>query len=446
MKKFLLVFISCSPLLYLHAQNDNANAFVSFNNEGQTFGINNTTGIKASVQVTYTANVLQWIQCVFVNTKTGDTLLIVARDDAGFIPGLQHTFSSKAKLLFYYKIAGRGILAKLMNNEKNEIKPGNNFSISKFENKQGAIVEGNFAFTDLAFQNGSGQTTARIKKLTNGSFRATINNDIALGNSRNTQLNNIQTNKEQFNKKEDSIFTTLEPNYVTKRLFKTSYKNKDGYYKWKPNFKIWFDSGYLSDDGYAYTKYDTALNYNDGADKTILFFATPVYANGELQDCHACGALMSCAVFIKQTDNTYLLSKLDTNFNAGFAWGAPQPVALIKIGANKYAIASTSSDMHQGYYEEGVTYFETENFNTIFTHQTADDNTGAKLDNGTSSATTFKYSPSPNSSDYYLIEATTSGTEENKYGKIVKVNRKEIYYFDATKGQYVQQQTKTAAH
>jgi len=432
------MFISCIIALGLHAQNNDGNTFILFSNEGKTYGINNFTGIKASALVKDSNNVHLTIICMFVNPTTNDTLMISAKDEAGFSTGKQHIFSSKSKLVFYYKIAGKGLFIKIMDNARNEIVTGNYFNISKLENKPGGVLEGSFAFTDIAFENNNNQIVTKIKAIKDGKFKTVVGDGNLFGNKAGNADNNSNNKNERLNETNE-IFTSLEPNYLIKKIFKAVRQNNDGYFGWKPDFERGFDSTFLSDDGYAYTQYDTVLNYNDGIDKVLMFFTTVTYQNGEIKDCHACGALMSCALFSKQTNGYYKLNRLDTNFTQSIAWAKPDPVALVKTGANKYAIAIYSYDVHQGDQEEEVAFYEAENFKSIFTTQILDDNTWAALEKGYSNETKIKFLPAKNGSEYFILQAITSGTEENERRKIVPIYKKETYYFDTKKGEYVLQ-------
>lgn len=349
-------------------------------------------------------------------------------------------FHQAPSFLFYYKIAGKGVVYKMMDNAKNVIGSGNNINITKFENKPGGLVEGSFSFTDIAFENNYGQIAARVKAITNGSFRTTINDDIVIGKSAKQNNNSLDNENEQLNEETSLVFKSLEPTSIMKKIFKPIDQNGDGYYRWKPNLKEVsdFDSS-ISDDGFMYTNYDTVLFYNDSIDKVLMFFTTVVYQNGQLMDCHACGAVMSCASFSKQPDGTYGLNKLDTVLQTNTEWGKPNPVELIKIGTNKYAVSATSYDMHQGYEQAQITYFNAENLNVIFEDQILDDNTGAALEKGYSNETKIKFLPAVNGSEYFILQAITTGTEDNGYGKIKSINKKEAYYFDVKKGGYVLQ-------
>jgi hypothetical protein len=426
----MLLTLTTSYIFILSSKAQNNGYFISFVNEGQTLGFNIKTGIETNASISYNGTTPETITCMFINPSAHDTLLITAKDEKGFAAGGQHVFSANAKLAFLYHAPGKGMFLKVMDNAKHEITAGNYFNISKLETKPGGMLEGTFAFTDIVFKNNYGEVTARVKAIKDGKFR-TVVSDKDLW-ARETNTDKIKSANEASNK----IFTTLEPTYVIKKIFKPVSKNADGFFVWKPKTS---DSIFLSDDGYAYTKYDTVLTYTDSTTKTLMFFYSDFYENKQLMNCHACGALMSCAVFLKQDNSTYQLERLDSNFAYSIAWGEPDPVALVKIGTNKYAVSVSSYDIHQGYAEENISYIKTENFKTIFTAQILNSNTGALMDKGTSVETKIKFIPALNGSEYFILQAVTTGTEENAKGKIVPVNKKEIYYFDKEKGEYVLQ-------
>ncbi len=95
--------------------------------------------------------------------------------------------------------------------------------------------------------------------------------------------------------------------------------------------------------------------------------------------------------------------------------------------------------MHQGYEQADKTYFGIESFNTIFNTQILDNNIGAAMEKRYSNQTKIKFLPSVYGNNYFILQTIITGTVDNGYGKIKPVNRKETYYFNLEKGEYILQ-------
>jgi hypothetical protein len=157
---------------------ENANisrGFVQFNSDGTTFGMNpaKENEIKLTAELKYSGTTPQLLLALYTNTLSRDTILLYLYDDKGLTAGTGG-FSQNAKLLFIYKLFGKGSMIKTLDNTKGEITAANYIRLTKLDARAGGIVEGVFNFTGVPFQSRAGKVVAKVKELKGGLFKTQI--------------------------------------------------------------------------------------------------------------------------------------------------------------------------------------------------------------------------------------------------------------------------------
>jgi hypothetical protein len=97
----------------------------------------------------------------------------------------------------------------------------------------------------------------------------------------------------------------------------------------------------------------------------------------EFADCHACGAKIGIAVF-SQRGSSWKLELGEKDIGSYGSMGVPPQASLVKIGVDRYALAFSTGDMHQGVTDEGVEFIDRVDgvFREILSIQTAYDTSG----------------------------------------------------------------------
>ncbi len=155
----------------------NTASSVSFLADNQTISINEVSGIKAGARIHDSAGIITSIICKFINTASKDTLLIAAKDKAGFTIG-QHSFSADGVLVLFYQLSdGKTKYMKSM--KGSGITDGNNFTITKLESMTGGTVEGSFAFTYVPLIKSNQIVEGQgFTNITNGQFRLLVSEEL----------------------------------------------------------------------------------------------------------------------------------------------------------------------------------------------------------------------------------------------------------------------------
>ncbi len=150
--------------------------FIQFTSDGKDYSMNqsNNAAIKINTELKYAGSTPQLLAAIYSNTTSRDTIVIYAYDDKGLTTANATMFSKNAKLIFVYKLYGKGTIIKSLDNAKGEINSSDYVKFTKLENKPGGTIEGQFNFTDIPFKDLTGKVTARLKGISNGSFRTAI--------------------------------------------------------------------------------------------------------------------------------------------------------------------------------------------------------------------------------------------------------------------------------
>ncbi|MEO8109748.1 MAG: hypothetical protein ABI594_06955 [Ginsengibacter sp.] len=155
---------------------NNQTGYVQFTSDGATYGMKSAAGkeIKMTAELKYAGTTPVFLLALYTDPVTRDTLILYLYDDKGLPVNAAPVFSKSAKLLFIYKLFGKGIMTKALDNAKGEITAADFIHITKLESKPGGTVEGNFNFTDINFKNNAGKVIAKIRGINDGRFRTQI--------------------------------------------------------------------------------------------------------------------------------------------------------------------------------------------------------------------------------------------------------------------------------
>ena len=207
---------------------------------------------------------------------------------------------------------------------------------------------------------------------------------------------------------------------------------------WKPvNFADAVEAN-LSDDGYLHTSLDTVLYFSTyGVHHAVAVFATFHYENGEVSDCHACGAQLSVAVFDEAAvSGRWQVRQFAKHLTALGGFGANGLVGLLQFGENQWALSLDMSWFGQGISSEYVEFRNLDNLEKVFNYVVHEDNTGVW---GESNEKTYSFdktihflSNKPTKSGWWDFDLVTRGTRpgEEEEAKSIPDNLVEHYIFD----------------
>ncbi|WP_375562635.1 hypothetical protein ACE193_08870 [Bernardetia sp. OM2101] len=180
-----------------------------------------------------------------------------------------------------------------------------------------------------------------------------------------------KTEKEQFlNQKNEILMLLFDGIEITNQHQKNEVK-------WKPNF---YENKQVVnfDDDFAYTGLDTVFFYQEGdTKKAVVIFATYVYENNKVINCHSCAPNISVATFkydekLKKWESVLFEKFYGVHGN----WGGIHPMKLKKIGENKYAILFHSGFTHMGTDDSWTTIYDLYWMKKLKTIRTYHDNSG----------------------------------------------------------------------
>ena len=207
---------------------------------------------------------------------------------------------------------------------------------------------------------------------------------------------------------------------------------------WKPvNFADAVEAN-LSDDGYLHTSLDTVLYFNTyGIHHAVAVFATFHFENGEVSDCHACGAQLSVAVFDEATiSGRWQVRQFSKHLAALGGYGANGIVGLLQFGENQWALSLDMAWFGQGISSEYIEFRNLDNLEKVFNYVVHEDNTGVW---GESNERTYAFDKtihflnnSETKSGWWDFDLVTRGTRAGKEEeeKSIPDNIVEHYVFD----------------
>ncbi len=187
--------------------------------------------------------------------------------------------------------------------------------------------------------------------------------------------------------------------------------------------------------------------FKEGAiEKHMLITQAPALENGRVLDCHACGALVSGAVFVK-VGNKWKIEVESPYIPIDGSWGkAPEP-QLIQIGRAKYGVLFESERGNQGYNSKSVFLIAEINkeLKDIFDLITGADTRGSRACDETGnpekdSPVCYDYDIKLDfikgkNPDYYDIRATGSGVEGDEEKSLF--SRKKTSFYKYFNGKYI---------
>ncbi len=173
MRRGYLLFCLCLPLS-LFAQQGHPSSKLSFSGEGTSYSFDNSDpAVSAIGEMNVKNNIVTMVSLMFTNAANLDTIIILAADQNGLKAGQQLLLSQSLTVVFFYRLRGKDLLVKVLDNAKKQINGSNYVAFSLLETTMGGRMEGTFNFTDLDYKKGK-EVVARVKELSNGQFSGVI--------------------------------------------------------------------------------------------------------------------------------------------------------------------------------------------------------------------------------------------------------------------------------
>ena len=160
-------------------------------------------------------------------------------------------------------------------------------------------------------------------------------------------------------------------------LFDADTFSNSGEALWEPLTYADELSANLSDDGWLHTQIDTVLFYTTyEVERAVVVFETLHYIQGEISDCHACGAQISVAIFDKSPDGKWNIARFEKHLTTLGGNGYGGEVGLAQFGENQTCLSLEMSWMGQGVYAEYLTFLNLEDLEKVFNLVIHEDNMG----------------------------------------------------------------------
>ena len=137
---------------------------------------------------------------------------------------------------------------------------------------------------------------------------------------------------------------------MTMQLFEAEALDLQKGVKWRP-YGPEAEQMNVSDDGYCYTKFDTALlldrsRVSDGFDaRLVLLFNTKRFEGNTPVSCDTCSPVLSIASYDLEGDDLQFVG-FQKWVNAGGEWGAPPMREVMQLGDNEYGLLLQESWIH----------------------------------------------------------------------------------------------------
>lgn len=230
------------------------------------------------------------------------------------------------------------------------------------------------------------------------------------------------------------------------RLFDSKlFDDTNGEVLWKPvNFADEVSANF-SDDGYQHTALDTVMYFNTyGAKRAVAVFSTLHYEKGVVSDCHACGALISAAIFHEAVSGKWQIERFGKHFTSVGSDGDYGAVGLTQFGENQWCLSLGMEWIGQGIFGEYISFWGLEELNRVFNYTVHEDNSGSAGDDASRAYAFDKTihfitdSETPNNSGWWDFELVTRGTKlDEKEVKIITANQVQHFAFDWDTDHYI---------
>lgn len=162
------------------------------------------------------------------------------------------------------------------------------------------------------------------------------------------------------------------------RLFDSKQFDTTGELLWKPSTFADQVSANFSDDGYQHTALDTVLYYTEyGSKRAIAVFATRHYEKGEVNDCHACGADISAAIFHEAVSGKWQIETFAKHFTALGSFGESGESSLTQFGKDEWCLRLDMEWQGNGISSEYASFWDLEDLNRVFSYVVHEDNSGS---------------------------------------------------------------------
>ncbi|MBC7777787.1 MAG: hypothetical protein H7246_20300 [Phycisphaerae bacterium] len=227
-------------------------------------------------------------------------------------------------------------------------------------------------------------------------------------------------------------------------LFDADTFTSNGEALWEP---ITFSDGLsanLSDDGWMHTRLDTMLFYTSfDIERAVAVFETLHYDRGEVNDCHACGAQISVAIFDKSADGKWSIERFAKHLTSLGGNGSSGEIGLAQLGENQTCLSLEMSWMGQGIYGEYLSFLNLEDLEKVFNLVIHEDNSGAlaeESERAYSFDKAIQLLPTVETvTGWWEFDLVTQGTEpDSDVGRAVPANTVERYAFNWETGTYMQ--------
>lgn len=160
-------------------------------------------------------------------------------------------------------------------------------------------------------------------------------------------------------------------------LFDSDFIEPNGEVLWEP---LTFADRLMvstSDDSLFHTRLDTILYFSSfGIQQAVAVFATYNYQKKKLNACQACGAQLSFATFDETVTGQWQIERFAKHLMALGSLGENGETELLQFGENQWCLQLKMGWMGQGIYSEHVSFVNLDDFSTIFTFVSHEDNSG----------------------------------------------------------------------
>lgn len=216
-------------------------------------------------------------------------------------------------------------------------------------------------------------------------------------------------------------FSSLEKEFVVKRLFDNAEFNSKGEILWTPNYSEAINNQ-VSDDNYCHTIMDTIMYYSTSEyDNAVIVFATYYYENGVKSSCHACAPMIGVATFERKIDTNWQIKQFQKSLMYSGSWGGMDKVALNKIGNNTYCLSLSGGYGNQGCFDNYTYYYSLkpeDEFRKLFFYYSYSSDEGAMEESqATIKKTNIRLLPTTD--QYYAIELSTKSNRSKQIEKAI---------------------------
>lgn len=238
-------------------------------------------------------------------------------------------------------------------------------------------------------------------------------------------------------------FDLDDPVTLLATLFDSDTFSASGEVLWTPITFADELSSNLSDDGWMHTRLDTMLFYTAfDLERAVAVFETLHYDRGAVNDCAACGAIVSVAIFSKAVDGHWEIERFAKHLTTLGGGGQGGEIGLAQLGENQTCLSLEMNWTGQGVYAEYLSFINLEDLEKVFNLVIHEDNMGVlgeESDRVYSFDKAIQLLPTVETvTGWWEFDLVTQGTQpDHDIERAVPANTVERYAFDLETGTYM---------